>query len=301
MNMIKIIIKTFLRFPQKIIISLFFVIEIVLSKLTSLQFAFSNREYLFKRFDDEIRQVVHNNGKLKLEFMLHTPKCLCLFRQESFSTKEPEMLEWIERFGGDGALYDIGANIGIYSIYYAKLKSGNVYSFEPSVFNLKQLAKNISVNSLSERITIIPNPLSQKTGIAKFINSNSDEGGALNAFGVAFGHDGKKIEKKIEYSVFGFALDDLLEQGVINEPPSLIKIDVDGIEHLILAGATKTLTEATCRSVFVEVNDDFSHQAEQVSQLLRNAGFSLLEKRHSEDVENSIKFGRTYNQIWVKS
>ena len=132
MNTAKMIIKTFLRFPQKIIISLFFVVEIVLSKLTSLQFAFSNREYLFKRFDDEIRQVFHNNGKSKLEFMLHTPNCLCLFRQQSFSTKEPEMLEWIERFGGEGALYDIGANIGIYSIYYAKLKSGNVYSFERS-------------------------------------------------------------------------------------------------------------------------------------------------------------------------
>ena len=223
-----------------------------------------------------------------------------MHRQKSFSTKEPETLEWIERYGGDGALYDIGANIGIYSIYYAKLKSGNVYSFEPSVFNLKQLAKNISVNALSERITIMPNPLSQKTGIAKFINSNNDEGGAQNAFGVEFGHDGKRIEKKFEYSLFGFSLDDLLKQGIIDEPPSLIKIDVDGIEHLILAGATKTLKQASCRSVLVEVNNDFLHQEEQVSQLLRDAGFSLFEKKHSEEVDNSTRFSGTYNQIWVK-
>ena len=232
--------------------------------------------------------------------MLYTPNHLCLHRQESFSTKEPETLRWIERYGGDGALYDIGANIGIYSIYYAKLKSGNVYSFEPSVFNLKQLAKNISVNSLSERITIIPNPLFNKTGIAKFINSNNDEGGALNAFGVEYGHDGNNIEKNFSYSTFGFSLDDLLEQGIIDEPPTLIKIDVDGIEHLILEGATKTLKQASCRSVLVEVNDSFSHQRKKVSELLLDAGFSFVEKKHSEDFDSSAGFSKNYNQIWAK-
>ena len=69
------------------------------------------------------------------------------------------MLEWIEQYGGNGAFYDIGANIGIYSLYYAKkFQNGNVYSFEPSVFNLRQLAKNISANALSDKITIINNP-----------------------------------------------------------------------------------------------------------------------------------------------
>ena len=46
-----------------------------------------------------------------------------------------------------GWFFDIGANIGIYSLYYAKCHRGNVYSFEPSVFNLRQLAKNVSSNN----------------------------------------------------------------------------------------------------------------------------------------------------------
>ena len=151
------------------------------------------------------------------------------------------MLEWIEEYGG-GVFFDVGANIGIYSLFYARAKEGNVYSFEPSVFNLRQLAKNISINKLSERITIVSNPLSESTGAAKFINGSADEGGALSAFGVKYGHDGKPIISDINYSVLGFSLDDLFEKKVLTEKPSLIKIDVDGIEHLILKGASTRLS-----------------------------------------------------------
>ena len=42
------------------------------------------------------------------------------------------MLNWIDEYGGEGTFYDIGANVGIYSIYYAKAKTGKVISFEPS-------------------------------------------------------------------------------------------------------------------------------------------------------------------------
>lgn len=210
------------------------------------------------------------------------------------------MLEWIEEYGG-GVFFDIGANIGIYSLFYAQVKEGNIYSFEPSVFNLRQLAKNISINELSERITVVSNPLSERTGIASFINGSADEGGALSAFGVEYGHDGKPLDSNIKYSVIGFSLDDLLEKNAFIEKPSLIKIDVDGIEHLILKGASKTLRSKKLKSLFIEVNDDFEEQAHQVTTILESAGFALKEKRHSEIIDGSAQFGRTYNQIWVRA
>ena len=208
------------------------------------------------------------------------------------------MLEWIEEYGG-GVFFDIGANIGIYSLYYTQAKQGNVYSFEPSVFNLRQLAKNISINQLSERITLVSNPLSESTGIAKFINGSADEGGALSAFGVKYGFDGEPIISDITYSVLGFSLDDMFEKSVLTEQPSLIKIDVDGIEHLILKGATKTLKSKELKSLYIEVNDDFKEQAHQVKNILESAGFALKEKRHSEMATG--RFERTYNQIWVRT
>ena len=223
---------------------------------------------------------------------------MCNYRHATFSIKEPEMLEWIEEYGG-GVFFDIGANIGIYSLYYTQAKQGNVYSFEPSVFNLRQLAKNISINQLSERITLVSNPLSESTGIAKFINGSADEGGALSAFGVKYGFDGEPIISDITYSVLGFSLDDMFEKSVLTEKPSLIKIDVDGIEHLILKGATKTLKSKELKSLYIEVNDDFKEQAHQVKNILESAGFALKEKRHSEMATG--RFERTYNQIWVRT
>jgi FkbM family methyltransferase len=291
--------KGCLLFLFKILINIFLLLEKMLEKLpiSSAHFAFSGRELLLHKIDNDSRKVINK----KVDFSLYTPNQTCLMRKESFFTKEPEMLEWIEKYGGDGAFYDIGANIGIYSIYFAKAKQGNVYSFEPSVFNLRQLAKNISLNSLSKRITIIPNPLSNFTGVAPFINSNTDEGGAMNAYGVNYGHDGEEIENQVEYSVLGFSLDDLIIQGIINEKPTIIKIDVDGIEDLILSGAKKTLAAKSCKSVYIEVNENFTELASNTKSFLEEAGFSFIEKRNTDKLSKSKSFGATYNQIWVKN
>ena len=293
--MLKRAIKFALVFPLNVCHSVFKLYDTILSNIFP-QLKGVGRQQLINHIDSDVQQTKHGSASFKL----YTPNHICNFRHATFSTKEPEMLEWIEEYGG-GVFFDIGANIGIYSIFYTQVKQGNVYSFEPSVFNLRQLAKNISVNKLSERITIISNPLSESTGIAKFINGRADEGGALSAFGVEYGHDGEPINSDINYSVLGFSLDDMFEKSVLTEKPSLIKIDVDGIEHLILKGATKTLKSKELKSLFIEVNDEFKEQSHQVRNILESAGFALKEKRHAEMIEGSEKFGRTYNQIWFRT
>jgi FkbM family methyltransferase len=293
--MLKRVIKRILLFPLWVCHNIFKSYDAVLSSIFP-QLKCVGRQQLIDYIDNDTELTKHGSTS----FHLHTPNHICNFRHTTFSTKEPEMLEWIEEYGG-GVFFDIGANIGIYSLFYAQVKEGNVYSFEPSVFNLRQLAKNISINELSERITIVANPLSESTGIAKFINGSADEGGALSAFGVEYGHDGEPIISDINYSVLGFSLDDMFEKSVLTEKPSLIKIDVDGIEHLILKGATKTLKSKELKSLFIEVNDEFKEQAHQVKNILEFAGFALKEKRHSEMIEGSERFGRTYNQIWVRT
>ena len=259
------------------------------------------RDEIIKNVDADLKEVVHKTlSNQVVKFSLYTPNRLCNFRHNTFSSKEPEMLKWIEEFGGGGAFYDIGANIGIYSIYHAKIHDGKVYSFEPSAFNLRQLSKNISKNNLHNQITIIPNPLSNTSGIATFTNGSDEEGGALSAFGVDHGYDGKPIRSEIKYNLMGFSLDDLFQNGSIPDSPSIIKIDVDGIEHLILKGAKNILRMNSLKSVFVEVNDDFQEQSSDVKKILREAGFSLSNKLHSDMMDKSEQFNRTYNQIWIK-
>ena len=74
------------------------------------------------------------------------------------------------------------------------MNKGTVYAFEPSVFNLNLLAKNIYENNLNEKIKIASNPLTEKNIFTDFSISTTEEGGALSAFGLVYGHYGKEIK-----------------------------------------------------------------------------------------------------------
>ena len=296
----KILIKSVLIFIAKTLAQFFFLAEKKIGYIFPVNMKFIFRDHLIKKIDSDIYVVKHKKNSNEIKFKLHTPNKICLIRSVTFSDKEPETLNWIDEFGDDGVLFDIGANIGIYSIYFALSKNGNVFSFEPSVFNLRQLAKNISINNLENRISIIPNPLSNNTTIANFINGSDDEGEALSAFGVDYGFDNKAIQSNIKYGLLGFTLDELFQKEILKEFPTLIKIDVDGIEHKILQGAKQTLKNPLCKSVLVEVNDNFDEQADGVLEIMLECGFRLVSKSHSELFAKK-SFANTYNQIWVKN
>jgi len=233
--------------------------------------SYSWNDTVYLAVSSQVTEVVHRGGRSPVEMRFYTPNAVCRFRASTFSTKEPETLEWIDQFGSEGAFFDVGANIGLYSVYYARTQSGKVYAFEPSVLNLGVLARNIDSNSLSSKIVIVPLPLTSVNQIAPMQLTSSQEGGALSTFGADYGHDGKELQTAMEYQMPGFTLDFLLSSRLIPQPPSLIKIDVDGIEHLILEGAKATLALPHLRSVLVEVNDEFHQQANEVSLHLSEA------------------------------
>ena len=263
----------------------------------SAGFAWTDLAYGITR--DSTVTVRHSTAAGSLDMTFHTPNAMCRYRTDTFSTKEPETLEWIDRFGSEGAFYDIGANVGLYSIYYAKSHGGAVYAFEPSVLNLGLLAKNISINDLSDRVVIVPNPLTSENQVAPFHLSMLDEGGSMSTFGAETGHDGAALQTQLAYATAGMALDFMVEQGLIPQPPKMIKIDVDGIEHLILRGAAKVLALPGLQTVLIEVNDDFKVLATEVGHHLQRAGFTLVERRHSDMFTNGI-FASTFNQVWVR-
>lgn len=80
-------------------------------------------------------------------------------------------------------------------------------------------------------------------------------------------------------------------------PPDFIKMDVDGIEHIILRGGTRVL--AGIRGILLEINDGFTAQAEESRRLLQGAGLSLKAKLHAPMIEVSA-FANAYNQIWIR-
>ena len=259
-------------------------------------------DYQLKYLDSQKKSIKHMASNSKsISLTLFTPNSLCKFRAETFSTKEPETLLWIEEFGSDSALlFDIGANIGLYSLYHNIMNNGESIAFEPSFFNLKLLIKNININSCQNLTTVVTNPLSDKEGINNFKYGSSAEGGAMSAFGVNYGFDGNQIYLDLEMNVIGMSLDWMFQNNILSDVPDLMKIDVDGIEHLILRGAINLLKESKLKSILVEVNDDFEDQRKNVQDLLDESGFFLRNKLHSEMVDNSTNYSQTYNQIWVR-
>jgi len=237
--------------------------------------------------------VEHKGVKLKLT----TPNSLNYFRASTFSSKEPETLEWIDEIPVGKVLWDVGANVGLYSIYAAKTRSCIVYAFEPSVFNLELLARNIFINNLVDNITLFPFPLTDRLKRSTLNLTTLDWGGALSTFDENYGFDGKELQKVFEQPVIGISMNEAVN-GLGLAYPDYIKLDVDGIEQLILSGGKAVLEKVS--GVLVEVNDDFVVQAQEVSRLLQEAGLILKEKRHGEMFENNQRFGMLYNQIWIR-
>jgi len=240
-------------------------------------------------------QQVIRHGGVELAFVV--PNSLNLFRANTFSSKEPETLEWIDQIPEGSVLWDIGANVGLYSCYAAKKRGCNVFAFEPSVFNLELLARNIHLNKLVEKIAIIPLPLTRSLQISTLNMTSTDWGGALSTFAENYGDDGKDMNKVFEFCTVGMSMDQAAQ--VLNiPPPSHIKMDVDGIEHLILAGGGGVLRQVS--ELAIEVNEDFIVQAENVKKYCEEAGLVFREKRHSEMFEKNARFGNTYNQVWYR-
>ena len=231
-----------------------------------------------------------------LKLIFYVPNRLSHYRVNTFHTKEPETLEWIDKFKKKTTFWDIGANIGLYSCYAAKKNLCKVYAFEPSIFNLEWLGRNIFLNNLVEKIVVIPIPLTEIISQNTLNFSSTEWSGALTTFGQSYGHDGKDLKKVFEFSTVSMSMNDLKNLLKISQP-DYIKIDVDGIEHLILQGGEKVLLNT--KELLIEVNEKFEQQKKQCVKYLKELGFTLKEKKRS-DLFKDTDFSLTYNQIWVK-
>ena len=238
----------------------------------------------------------------KISFFI--PNQLTENRVNTFFTKEPETLEWIDSFEKKENIifWDIGANIGLYSIYNTlKNKNSKTISFEPSSSNLRVLSRNISINNLENDIKIFPMPLTNKENLFLTMNEGDFiEGGALNSFGEKFDFEGKEFKSSMKYQVIGTSINYLIKNDIL-EVPDYIKIDVDGIEHLILDGANEYLQDKKIKSLSIEINENFTEQYNKVLDCMKHNKFQILSKKHNEILfSKNSKFSKTFNYIFKR-
>ena len=110
------------------------IIKAVIRGLVSFLAKSSLGKFIFREILQVAMTESHaiNTGGNNYIFSIANP--LLRLRAETFLTKEPETLEWIDRMNDDSVLWDIGANVGIYSITGVS-KRANVIAFNP--FNLE--------------------------------------------------------------------------------------------------------------------------------------------------------------------
>lgn len=249
--------------------------------------------YVYYQFINEAmnqtQKVIHHGVKLYIS----TPNWLNKYRADSFSTKEPETLEWLDGIPQGSVVWDIGANVGLYTCYAAKARNCTVYAFEPSVFNLELLARNIYLNGIVDKTTIVPLPLSDNLSVNKLNMTTTDWGGALSTFGQSYGQDGKALLKIFEFQTIGISMSEAEEYLKIPKP-DYIKMDVDGIEHLILKGGGSVLKHV--KGVLIEINEEFEKQTVDSARYLNEAGLVFKEKLHAEEFNDTTFF----NQIWSR-
>ncbi len=256
-------------------------------------------------FNDFIQEISYKSINIldkKINFFV--PNQLTSWRVDTFFSKEPETLEWIDGFEKKENLifWDIGANIGLYSIYNSLKNPNSInFAFEPSTSNVRVLTRNISINNLEKKIIVMPIPLTNKKNTFQMMKEgNFIEGGALNSFGEKYDFEGKEFESKMNYTLFGTTINYLIENSIL-EIPDYIKIDVDGIEHLILDGGNKFLNDKKIKSMLIEINENFVEQYEKVLSFMKQYNFKILYKKQNIDnLSPENKFINTYNYIFTR-
>lgn len=199
-----------------------------------------------------------------------------LKRAKTYTIKEPDTLDWIDSFEPGSCYFDIGANIGQYSLYPAKKYGSEVeiYAFEPQSNNYYALNKNIFYNNLKDRISAYCIAVSGKSEFSKLYVPKFIPGGNRSQFGEESLNTMKTPTSHIQ-GMFGVTLDDLC--GKWGFPyPNYMKIDVDGIEISILKAAEKVLNHPNLKSVIIELGTP-AEQQEAVA-IMKQAGLVLRQK-----------------------
>lgn len=207
------------------------------------------------------------------------------FRVRTLFAKEPETIRWIDTFKPGDVFWDIGANIGCYSLYAAK-KGVVVQAFEPSPVNFWLLTRNVAINKF-DKITTYPFALSDKSDIF-FWEPNVSAGSA----------DNQLLRSGKIACVQAYKIDDLVKHSGV-EFPNHVKIDVDGIERLILEGGRDALKDKRVRSLMCEVTEGHSETG-LIVDFIRQQGFGVPVTRHAPYYDD-YHYAPTFNYLFIKS
>ena len=157
----------------------------------------------------------------------------------ALGTSEPLIQDvFAEHVRHGGVVWDVGANIGFYSLIASRLvDDGEVVAFEPLPANQEAIRRNLALNEIAN-VRLVPIALSDAEGEAELEIHASPTWAKLDTSGdTAFKRDGEVSERvRVEVSTLDAQLDGYA-------PPDLVKMDIEGAEVAALRGASRLLGE----------------------------------------------------------
>lgn len=192
--------------------------------------------------------------RTQIPFLLNTSSEIPKFRAETFWTKEPETIHWINRNLGEstdiGLFIDVGANIGIYSLYAATLNSAiAIFSIEPVPETFVELNANIELNKKMNQISTFMVALSKVSGIGTLTNVDP----RLGSSGAQI-----QLEALSDHAPTVVLSGDLLvkegREKFDRDLKVMIKIDTDGNELDVLNGFNESFKDGSIATVLVETH-----------------------------------------------
>lgn len=154
----------------------------------------------------------------------------------AIGNSEPDLQAALELFVREGmVVYDIGANVGFFSVLLARLvgPSGQVFAFEPVPANAEQIRYNARANSFSN-VQVHTVAVSDSDGVAGFRLTDFSTTGKFSALGPGTGHTEILVPtRQLDRMVFSAEI----------PAPALIKLDAEGAEPAILKGAAQVLAK----------------------------------------------------------
>ena len=211
-----------------------------------------DRVCAFKQLDDPTRPLrfaeLDIDGRT-LRYCISSPASE--WRVKTLFTKEPGTIDWLHSFNPGETFVDIGANVGMYSLYAGVVARARVFAFEPESQNYAELCRSIFFNDNARKdivawcAAIGDQPLE----VSRLLIRDLHTGDSFHDFG-APSRDYAPAERFQQGSV-AFSLDHLISIGAVPEPDH-VKIDVDGHENKVIDGMRGVLERRRARTVLLE-------------------------------------------------
>lgn len=217
----------------------------------------------------------------------------------------PDMYTWLKSFKPGEVFYDIGANIGMFSLTVAKIFNQEVktYAFEPSFSTFASLARNVATNGFDTSIYPFCIALGNTSGMRVFNYTDLTSGASVHTLDATLNQMGGKFAPIYRQKIISYSLDDLVTQFGF-EKPNHIKIDVDGGEGEIVDGMRHILSSSDLKSVMIEVTETNKDDegVGRIVAIFEEAGFQReFDVRHPGYKDYPFVFDILFTKNWKLS